>query len=273
MLCVYYLSMSNNHTNTSSVYGPVYSWRLGKSLGIDLLMDPSTCSFNCTYCQLGFIQKITTERRIYVPTKKVLSDFISSPWQETDVITFSGSGEPTLAENIGEVIKEIKKITNKPVVILTNGTLLNDDSVRRDVLYADIISVKLDAYDDKTLQSINRPAEGINLNTIQSGIKKLKEDISVGVCHGKPKLQVQIMFMPQNKNHVDDLAKLLNEIMPDEVALNTPTRPYPGGFDIITRGAHGEDAKKIKYPTKPLKQLTRDEAENIEKRLKELTGF
>lgn len=89
----------------------------------------------------------------------------------------------------------------------------------------------------------------------------------------KGKLQVQIMFMPQNKNHVDDLAKLLNEIMPDEVALNTPTRPYPGGFDIITRGAHGEDAKKIKYPTKPLKQLTRDEAEDIEKRLKELTDL
>ena len=77
--------------------------------------------------------------------------------------------------------------------------------------------------------------------------------------------------MKENKKKIDDLAKLLNEIKPDEVALNTPTRPYPGGWDIITRGAHGEDAKKIKYPTKPLVQLTHEEAKDIENKLKELT--
>lgn len=88
----------------SSVYGPVDSWRFGKSIGIDLLMDPSTCSFNCTYCQLGFIQRITRDRKIYVPTKKVIEDFENSNWQNCDVVTFSGSGEPTLALNIGEVI-------------------------------------------------------------------------------------------------------------------------------------------------------------------------
>ena len=104
------------------------------------------------------------------------------------------------------------------------------------------------------------------MNLIFTGIKKLKEDF-------KGKLQIQIMFMPQNKDHIGDLAKLLNEIAPNEVALNTPTRPYPSGFDIITRGAHGDDAKKNKYSTKPLKQLTVEEAENIEKRLKELTGL
>ena len=263
--------MINKEQTISSIYGPVDSWRLGKSLGVDLLMDPSTCSFNCTYCQLGFIQRITLERKIYIPTKKVLDDFKNSNQQDADVITFSGSGEPTLALNIGEVIKEIKKITNTKVAILTNGTLFNNDKVREDILNADVISVKLDASDDEMLQVINRPANGINLKTILSGIKKLKEDVSVEAYRGTPKLQIQIMFMPQNKNKIDELAKLLNEIKPDEVALNTPTRPYPSGFDIITRGAHGEDAKKIKYPTKPLKQLTLEEAQNIENRLRELT--
>lgn len=267
--------MSDNcaKTTVSSIYGPVESWRLGKSLGIDLIMDPSTCSFNCTYCQLGFIQKITSERKLFVPTKKVLEDFKASNWQVADVITFSGSGEPTLALNLGEVICEIKKITKIPVAILTNATLFNDEKVRKDILNADVISVKLDAPDDETLQAINRPARGINFDSILQGIKRLKEDISVGVYRSTPKLQIQTMFMPQNKNKIEALAKLLNEIKPDEVALNTPTRPYPSGWDIITRGAHGEDAKKIKYPTKSLKQLTKEEAIDIEKKLKDLTGL
>ncbi|MBI3590027.1 MAG: radical SAM protein [Candidatus Melainabacteria bacterium] len=256
----------NATTSISSIYGPVHSWRLGKSLGIDLIMDPSTCSFNCTYCQLGFIQKITTERKVFVQTKKVLDDFRASNWQSADVITFSGSGEPTLAKNIGEVITKIKKITNKPIGILTNATLFNDPSVRAAVAGASVISVKLDAPDDKTLQAINRPASGINLNLILSGVQKLKKEF-----HGK--LQIQTMFMPQNKNQIKELAKLLNEIKPDEVALNTPTRPYPSGWDIITRGAHGEDAKKIKFETKPLKQLTPEEAKEIEYKLKESTGL
>lgn len=263
--------MSNNPQAFSSVYGPVVSWRLGKSLGIDLLMEPSTCSFNCTYCQLGFIQRITTDRKVYVPTRKVIQDFLASKWQETDVITFSGSGEPTLAENIGEVIKEIKKLTTNPIVILTNGTLFNDEAVRKDILYADIISVKLDAPDDKTLKMINRPANNVNLESILSGIFKLKEDIKT--IKTKTKLQIQIMFTLQNKTLVDELADLLNKIKPDEVALNTPTRPYPSGFDLITRGAHGSNIKKIKYPTKPLKRLTLEEAIEIEKRLNDLTGL
>lgn len=270
--------MINKELIISSIYGPVESWRFGKSLGVDLLMNPSTCSFNCTYCQLGFIERITTERKIYVQTQKVIEDFKASKWKETEVITFSGSGEPTLALNIGEVIREIKNITSEkiPITILTNGTLFNDEKVRRDVLNADVISVKLDAPDDETLKAINRPANGINLETILSGIKKLKGDISlvdIRACHGKPLLQIQIMFMPQNKNKIEELAKLLNEIKPDEVALNTPTRPYPSGFDIITRGAHGDDAKKIKFPTKPLKQLTMEEAIDIENKLKDLTGI
>ena len=266
--------MINKEQIISSIYGPVDSWRLGKSLGVDLIMDLSTCSFNCTYCQLGFIQKITSERKLFVSTKKVLEDFKASEWKKADVITFSGSGEPTLALNIGEVIREIKKITGGkiPIAILTNGTLLNDQIVREDILNADVISVKLDASDDETLQAINRPANGINLGLILAGIKKLKQDI-VKACRGMPLLQVQIMFMPQNKNKINELAKLLNEIKPNEVALNTPTRPYPSGWDIITRGAHGEDAKRIKYPTKPLKQLSREQAEEIEQQLKDLTGL
>ena len=263
--------MPSNTTEISAVYGPVSSWRFGKSLGIDLLMDPSTCSFNCIYCQLGSIQRVTTERKIYVSTEKVMRDFKESKWQKADIITFSGSGEPTLAKNLGKIIEEIKKITKIKILILTNGTLLTNPEVRQDLLKADIVSVKLDAPDEKSFRQINRPAEGLSLDLILKGIKHLKKDIEAS--HSKPLLQIQIMFMPQSIDFTERTASLLNEIKPDEVALNTPTRPYPSGWDIITRGAHGEDAKKIKFSTKQLKTLSLEEAENIKERLNSLTGF
>lgn len=88
--------------NISSVYGPVPSWRAGKSLGIDLILHTSTCSFNCIYCQLGAIQNVTNIRRLFVSTKQVIDDFFNSNWQSADIITYSGSGEPTLATNLGK---------------------------------------------------------------------------------------------------------------------------------------------------------------------------
>jgi wyosine [tRNA(Phe)-imidazoG37] synthetase (radical SAM superfamily) len=107
-----------------SVYGPLKSWRYGKSLGIDPIGKTSVCSFNCVYCQLGEIEIITKERRIFVPTETILNDLKSfAPWNEIDIITLSGSGEPTLALNLGEILKGIKKITNHQTLVLTNVPL------------------------------------------------------------------------------------------------------------------------------------------------------
>src|SRR5919205_4089394 len=107
-------------SEVSTVYGPVDSWRVGRSLGVDLLCVNSVCSFRCVYCQLGRINVHTGERRVYVPTEKVLADLRASAWREADIITLSGSGEPTLAANMGEVISEIKGRTHRPVLVLTN---------------------------------------------------------------------------------------------------------------------------------------------------------
>src|SRR5947209_19916192 len=89
----------------STVYGPVNSWRVGRSLGVDLLAVNSVCSFRCVYCQLGRINVHTDERRVYVPTLKVLADLRASAWLEADVVTLSGSGEPTPAAHMGWVVR------------------------------------------------------------------------------------------------------------------------------------------------------------------------
>jgi len=245
----------------SSVYGPVYSWRVGSSLGVDLLLETSTCSFNCIYCQLGDIQLKTSERRIYVPTAQVEHDLRRSRWEEADIITFSGSGEPTLALNLGEAVHLVKEYTGKPVMVLTNATLLHDPAVIRDLTEADIVACKLDAATEAGLKQMNRPVAGVTLGSIVSGIKNLKESGYSG------KLALQCMFMPTNLREVEMMAALINDIQPDEVQLNTPKRPYPLEWNLDSRGNHGEKT----YPTRELRVVSPPQADEIEALLREKT--
>lgn len=247
---------------SSSVYGPVKSWRVGSSLGVDLLLETSTCSFNCIYCQLGDIQQKTAERKIYVPTERVEKDLRQSRWEEADIITLSGSGEPTLALNLGEVIHMIKEYTHKPVMVLTNATLLNDPAVVHDLREADMVATKLDAATEQGLKIMNRPVAGVTLDGIISGIKNLR-------AHYTGKLSLQCMFMPANLWEAERLADIINEIRPDEVQLNTPKRPYPLEWRLDSRGNHGEKD----YPTRTLRVLSEPEADDIQRIIHEKTGL
>lgn len=242
-----------NSTYESTVYGPVTSWRVGQSLGVDLLFQTSICSFNCIYCQLGDIQQKTIERKIYVTTEQVERDFKESAWESADIVTFSGSGEPTLATNLGEVIHFIKEYSHKPVMVLTNGTTLMDPAVRRDLHQADVVAIKLDAADDTILQRMNRPVAEVSLDNIIAGAKTFKGENFPG------KLALQCMVMPSNLAAVDAMAQLAASIGPDEIQLNTPKRPYPLEWHRHSRGNHGE----VAYPSRQLRVITEDEAKTI----------
>ena len=242
------------------------SWRSGTSLGIDPIGDISTCSFNCVYCQLGKIQKITTESKIYVPTEFILEDLKELEelgefrYEDLDVITFAGSGEPTLAENLTELITGIKNLYADqkrfvPISVLTNATTLMNPSARAGLLTADQISLKLDAYDDEILKKINQPADGITMDTIINGIKLLVID-SKALTKPAPKLQLQIMLMPkileQEKNYTKKLADLILELNINHLQLNTPSRPKP----ISKSGEYWIDARGNHYaPSSPSEQV------------------
>lgn len=247
----------------NSIYGPVDSWRLGKSLGVDVLCFDSICSFECIYCQLGKINRVTTERDVFVPTEKVLQDLENSDWKAADVITFSGSGEPTLAKNLGEVIEKIKKITAKSIIVLTNSTLLNLPEVRKEIVLADKIFCKLDAWSDETLRRIDRPHKSISLETIISGIRLLRQEFK-----GFLAIQTMILRLPKDFE-IEEFAEILRSIKPDEVQLNLPTRPIPNEYFLETRGNSVEPQKKFTQ----LKTISKEDLEIIRKRLSKLTDL
>lgn len=250
-------------TETSSIYGPVNSWRLGTSLGVDLLCVDSICSFECVYCQLGKIHRVTTEREVFVSTGKVLDDLKKSNWQTADFITFSGSGEPTLAANLGEVIENIKEFTDKPVIVLTNSTLLHLSEVRDELAKADRIFCKLDAWSKESLRRIDRAAAGASLEKIISGIRLLRREF-------KGFLAIQTMILrPLNETEIETLAQIYDSIKPDEVQLNTPTRPVPKDYSIETRGNEAVAAKD----SARLKTVSKTDLESIRKKLEDLTNL
>lgn len=246
-----------NQESFFSIYGPVKSWRAGTSLGIDPIGEISTCSFNCVYCQLGKIQNVSTEIKIYQQTTKILHDFNLALKNQVfnlaqlDVITFAGSGEPSLALNLGEVIDELKKITSTKISVLTNATTLNDARVRDNLAKADLVSLKLDAPNDHYLQVINQAHAELSLKNIIKGIKALKSIIDPE----RTKLQLQIMFLEKfakDFNYIHALCQLINEIEVFNIQINTPTRPKPisksGEYWLATRGNHYGEAQHTSKP-------------------------
>jgi wyosine [tRNA(Phe)-imidazoG37] synthetase (radical SAM superfamily) len=204
------------------VYGPVPSWRLGRSLGIDLISaEGKTCTFDCVYCQLGRTIRLTDHRRVFVETALLRAELATLPPVKIDTVTFSGTGEPTLAANLGEaleVIRDYAFLTDVPRAVLTNASLMRRPEVRRDLAQADIVVAKLDAPDERLFRVVNRPVGGCSWTGVVEGIRAFREEF-------KGKLALQMMFIAANRHRAVELAGLARSLHADEIELNTPLRP------------------------------------------------
>jgi wyosine [tRNA(Phe)-imidazoG37] synthetase (radical SAM superfamily) len=254
--------MVNETSPFISVYGPVKSWRFGQSLGIDPIGCISTCSFDCVYCQLGEIQAHTAQREIFVKTEQILRDLQAfAPW-DVDAVTISGSGEPTLALNLREILIAVKEITQRPTVVLTNSTLLGDSEVRSALKIADVVAAKLDAVSSDQLRRVNRHVETLNLPYILTGLEQFRQEYQ-----GQLTIQTMILYpwsLDEQLTYIEQIQKL----KPDEVQLNTPTRPRPLIHQLEARGNHTESRP---YPTQTLKQVNPDFLKTFTLQIQEAT--
>jgi len=200
----------------------VPSRRLGRSLGIDIV-PLKHCTLDCVYCQLGRTTQKTIERRDYVPVEAVLAELRDTLKKglKADFITISGSGEPTLNSRLGDLIDGIKKITDIPVAIMTNGTLLYREDVRADCAKADLVVPSLDAGDEAAFQKVNRPYRDISIEKLVDGLVTFRKEFP-----GRIWLEV---FLVEGLNtdiaEIDKIRGLIKRISPDKVQLNTAVRP------------------------------------------------
>jgi wyosine [tRNA(Phe)-imidazoG37] synthetase (radical SAM superfamily) len=217
--------MSSPVNPEQSVYGPVPSRRLGRSLGVDLV-PLKTCTYDCVYCQLGRTEHKTVRRRRWVDPSDVLCQVRGRLESEPDVIALAGSGEPTLHAGVGDVIAGIKRLTDIPVAVITNGSLLGRPAVRLGLAAADIVLPSLDAPDDGLFRLVNRPHDALRFDDVVRGMIAFRHDY-----RGQIWLEVMLLAgvtgMPAE---VERLAAVAARTSPDRIQLNTAVRPPAESF-------------------------------------------
>jgi wyosine [tRNA(Phe)-imidazoG37] synthetase (radical SAM superfamily) len=224
------------------IYGPVPSRRLGFSLGVDILPF-KTCPFDCIYCQLGRTTEKTIQRKEFIPHKEVLHQIKKAitSGQKIDYITFSGSGEPTLNQALGKLIREIKKITAIPVAVLTNSSLLTRKDVRKALQAADLVVPSLDAASQEVFVRTNRPHLSLRAGKIINGLIHFRKEF-------KGPIWLEIMLVKginDTKVHLEELKKAIARIGPDKVHLNTVVRPPAEKFARPLSEREMERTRKI----------------------------
>jgi len=207
----------------NSIFGPVPSRRLGKSLGIDLIPF-KTCCLDCLYCECGKTTVHTLERKEYIPARAIIReiDAFLSGAPSLDVITFAGSGEPTLNTALPEVLRHVRaRYPQYKTALLTNGILLYLEEVQQSALAFDFVLPSLDAVRQPTFEKINQPAGGLSNREVIDGLITFSKMYS-GI------LWVEVFIIPGINDDETELAlfkETLERISLDRVHLNTLDRP------------------------------------------------
>lgn len=207
------------------VFGPVPSRRLGISLGVDLVVSKS-CNLNCIFCECGATKKIQLKRQKFKDMNEILEE-ISAVLKDIkpDYITFSGSGEPTLSLDLGNIsraIKEDLKYQGK-ICLITNSLLLADESLMKDLEYIDLIVPTLNTLTQDIFEKIVRPDYRTSVEEIRKGF------INLNKSNYKGKIWIEI-FVLENINDSDEnfvnIANFLKleNIRYDKIQLNTIDR-------------------------------------------------
>lgn len=215
--------MAQNKINF--IFGPIPSRRLGRSLGVSLLPF-KTCSMDCIYCECGATTSLTEERGEYQAPLPDVLEALEKRLQELngelDYVTFSGVGEPLLHSGVGRIIDHIK--THHPelkVCLLTNGSVLTEESGRKDAAKADLVIASLDGSNEEEFRKINRPAPGLTLEKLVEGFILFRKEM-------KQRFLLEIFIVPginDSDASCGRFRRLAERIAPDAVELNALDRP------------------------------------------------
>lgn len=205
------------------IFGPVPSRRLGRSLGVDVIPS-KICSLDCVYCEVGKTTELSCAREKYFKTDDIIDEFAKEYAKlkgSLDVVTVTGSGEPTLNRDLAEIARRIKEISSHPLAILTNSTTITDPYVQAALMLFDIVVPSLDAATDRAFRAVNRPAAELDINEINSALADFTHRFG-GVIF----LEVLLVKgINDSKEEMAAIAEVIRKCRYDMVQVNTVFRP------------------------------------------------
>jgi wyosine [tRNA(Phe)-imidazoG37] synthetase (radical SAM superfamily) len=180
------------------------------------------CSLDCLFCQAGLTSIKTSDLQEFVSPDEIDSELRGwfASGGKADVLTYSGSGEPTLNSSLGEIIRRVRSLSSLPQVLLSNGTLMHIPEVREAATNVDIVKVSLSSWDDASFNRLNRPCDALSFNKTFEGERQLRR-----LFDGEYWVEVIIVQGINDKTEdVKNIASLVAELSPDVIHLNTVVR-------------------------------------------------
>lgn len=206
-------------------FGPIPSRRLGRSLGINNI-PPKICSYACVYCQLGKTYQMKTELTEFYSSEQIFDkvrekvEKSREKGEQIDYITFVSDGEPTLDINLGQEIRLIKSLGIK-VAVISNSSLLGQEKVIKNLMEADLISLKVDSVDENIWKKINRPHRKLKLRAI---LKDILEFTNIF----KGEIITETMLLEDindDSRNIEQVVDFLIQVNPKIAYLSIPIRP------------------------------------------------
>ena len=216
-----------------TVFGPIFSRRLGSSLGINLLpVNGKICTFDCIYCECGWNRDGREDTRL--PKAAEVREALEAKLKQlakdgtpVDSITFSGDGESTINPDFPQIIDDTLKLRDQyypkaKVSVLSNATQVHRPEIFAALRKVDNPIMKIDAPTNALIEKINHPAPGYDVNRVVEALKQFNGDFILQTMFLKSKDFDS--SLPEVLNGWMDIVRLLK---PREVMAYTIDRPTP----------------------------------------------
>jgi wyosine [tRNA(Phe)-imidazoG37] synthetase (radical SAM superfamily) len=239
----------------SVVFGPVPSRRLGYSLGINTIKH-KICTYDCVYCQVGQTTCRSTcgdcclsPYELYFFVKEKIEQ-LESQKARVDYITFIPNGEPTLDSGLAKEIALLKDFGYK-IAVFTNSSLLWNDKVKENLLFADYVSVKVDTVNEATWEALNRPHRRLRLDRILDGIREF-----TGTFEGV--LTTETMLIKNVNDSLEEIGRVgdyLDTVKRSASYFTIPTRPPVEQYAVPPEPRVLEELAKVIRRTIPKSEM------------------
>ena len=222
-----------NMIREETVFGPIFSRRLGSSLGINLLPEKGKiCNFDCIYCECGW-NKDGRDDTVLPTAEKVRNDLermlkkLVAEGTPVDSITFSGDGEPTLNPDFVQIIDDTVRLRNEyypkaKVSVLSNATRVHIPTVFEALRKVDNPIMKIDAPTNELVELINQPAPGYDVKRVVEALKAFNGDFVLQTC-----MLRSDDFDSSKPEVIDGMLDIVRLLRPREWMVYTIDRPTP----------------------------------------------
>ncbi|WP_338050850.1 GTP 3',8-cyclase MoaA [Pyrodictium delaneyi] len=186
--------MTAIHCHTGGSATPVID-RYGRPLTNLRVMVTGRCNFSCFFCHMeGYREQDIAQRELTLEEIELIVEAA----RRLDIRAFKVTGgEPTIRNDLAEIVSTMKSLGNAYVSITTNGSLLHNHLPRLAEAGIDHINVSLHALSDRAFRAI----------TGSSLLDRVINNLKIAREYGIP---IKINFVILKDINEDDILKIID---------------------------------------------------------------